>query len=45
MFIYLLTGNLPRDMWNLTKLQNLFLGWNNITGTYLGSKSNSHFKG
>ncbi|KAG5592375.1 hypothetical protein H5410_042889 [Solanum commersonii] len=26
-----LTGSLPRDMWNLTKLRELYLGWNNIT--------------
>lgn len=31
-FVYVLTGSLPRDMWNLTKLQELYLGWNNITG-------------
>ncbi|KAH0643899.1 hypothetical protein KY289_034873 [Solanum tuberosum] len=30
-----LTGSLPRDMWNLTKLRELYLGWNNITGNGL----------
>ncbi|KAM3322567.1 putative LRR receptor-like serine/threonine-protein kinase [Capsicum chacoense] len=36
-----LTGSLPRDMWNLTKLQGLFLGWNNLTGQMIDLGQNS----
>ncbi|KAH0642782.1 hypothetical protein KY289_033756 [Solanum tuberosum] len=39
-----LTGSLPRDMWNLTKLRELYLGWNNITAPcYSFSNNNDYY--